>query len=66
MEALGVLAVAQRHILATLGQGSLRRLRPSAREPVSRVVPLRSTSGASRHARLALPVRQGGVCVIGY
>jgi len=32
---------------------------PLRRDPASRVVPPRSASGASRHARLALPVRQG-------
>jgi len=36
------------------------------RDPASRVVPPRSASGAWRHARLALPVRQGDVCRAGY
>jgi len=70
MEALGALAVDARDIraLSTARADSCprRRLRPSAREPASRVVPPRSASGAWRHARLALPVRQGSVCGIGH
>jgi|GEM_PF-3102442 len=64
MEALGALAVAARHIRAL---GTARADRGPAgdcahyvrRDPASRVVPPRSASGAWRHARLALPVRQG-------
>jgi len=40
--------------------------RYARREPASRVVPPRSASGASRHARLALPVRQDDFCQVRY
>jgi|GEM_PF-3165295 len=64
MEALGALAAAERHIraLSTARADSGRSgdfTRFARREPASRVVPPRSASGAWRHARLALPVRQG-------
>jgi hypothetical protein len=71
MEALGGLAVAERDIRA-LGTARADTGPPSDsvrfahRDPASRVVPPRSASGAWRHARLALPVRQGRVCGIGY
>jgi len=70
MEALGTLAVAEWDIRA-LRTARADRARsgdqgPSAREPASRVVPPRSASGAWRHARLALPVRQEDVCGVGY
>jgi len=66
MEALGALAVAQRHIRALgTARADSGRWGDSAhcvrRDPASRVVPLRSASGGappSRHPRLALPVRQ--------
>mgnify|MGYP000244713972 CR=1 FL=1 len=64
MEALGALAVATRHIRALSTARADRgragdATRSARREPASRVVPPRSASGAWRHARLALPVRQG-------
>jgi len=72
MEALGALAVAARDIRA-LGTARADRATRSdyapngRRELASRVVAPRSASGAWRHARLALPVRQGDtVCGGGY
>jgi len=66
MEALDALAAAERHIhalsTARVDRGRSGDHGPPARELASRVVPPRSASGAWRHARLALPVRQGCLC----
>jgi len=73
MEALGALVIAARDIraLRTARADSCPRsdsVRLAHHERASRVVPPRSASGApaSRHARLALPVRQDIFCGDGY